>query len=191
MKKIHVLSALLIAISTPALAKEGTITPLSGPYIGVYGGYDWTDAGAADPAGWDGGVFVGFKLDALMKHMNGMGIGMNGAVEAFYGMSNADDGPLEKKNEWGVSFRPGFSVIDSMFSPTGLNPYFILGYRNTSFEAAGNSDRYNGFELGVGTELIARGNFGVRAEYAHTWYDSHNGIDPDSNDVRLGLSYHF
>lgn len=179
---------------------QTTTTGLSGPYIGVYGGYDWTDletSGGPDAEldGWEGGAFAGYKLDTLMKRMDGFGIGMNGAIEGFYGVSQSDDstvgGSLDKEDEWGVSFRPGFSVIDEITDPIGLNPYGILGYRNTKFEGPGSDERFHGFEAGIGTQLMAYGDFGIRAEYAHTWYASESGVDPDSDDVRIGVSYHF
>jgi outer membrane immunogenic protein len=180
-------------------------SPFTGPYLGVYGGYDWSEAESDTPGfepeidGWEAGVFGGFRVDGLLDRIDGVGIGMNGAVEAFYGMSNSDANiggvDVEKGNEWGVSFRPGFSFTDRLASPLGIAPYAILGYRNTEFEAfaggAGASERYDGFELGIGTELLAYGDLGVRAEYSHVWYASENGIDPDSDSVRLGLSYHF
>lgn len=196
MKKLCILSATLAFAAAPAMA-IAKATPLSGPYIGVYGGYDWTelDAPATSPDldGWDGGVFVGYKMDKFMG--SDKGIGATAAFEAFYGISNADDTvagtEFEKGDEWGVSFRPGISLFDNTAS--GINPYGILGYRNTEFEggAAIGSERYHGFELGLGTELIAMNNVGVRAEYAHTWYADENSVDPDSDDVRLGLSLHF
>jgi opacity protein-like surface antigen len=208
MKKSYLLTVFLstLSLTVPVLAAPSdklSPTPLSGIYVGGYGGYDWTSldtsTAGADINGWETGVFLGYKLDVLMDRMNNFGIGMNGAIEAFYGWSDSDDvfagGTLEKDNEWGVSFRPGFSVIDEISTPLGINPYGILGYRNTEFAGStaglSGSENYNGFELGIGTELIAFGDFGIRAEYSHVWYETKNGVDPDSDGVRLGLSYHF
>ena len=214
MKKILMCGTVVLglAVSCPAMAEPYqsggnniTLSPLSGIYVGGYGGYDWsesdlgTTAFDAEPDGWERGVFVGYKIDAILDRMNGMGLGMNGAIEAFYGWSDAEDQigalSIDKNHEWGISFRPGFSVVDHVTSPLGINPYAILGYRRTEFEAStatvSASEDYNGFELGVGTELVAYGDFGIRAEYSHTWYEEENGIDPSSDDIRVGLAYHF
>jgi Outer membrane protein beta-barrel domain len=211
MKSSHIYNAaLLLCLSaTSALAQNTyndgdaavTHTPLSGVYVGVYGGHNWseldTDFSALDsnPEGWELGGFVGYKLDALMKNMDGFGIGMNGAIEGFYGASDADDRvagvDIDKTDEWGVSFRPGFSVVEQLAEPLGVNPYAILGYRSTNFEIGNDVKQFGGFDLGVGTEFVAYGDFGIRGEYTHTWYASERGIDPDSDDVRVGISYHF
>ena len=172
-------------------------------HIGAYGGYDWSDVETTgpdfEPNGLDVGFLAGFRADAMLEKMDGLGIGLNGAIEAFYGISEADDdrgaGTVQKEDKWGVSFRPGLSFMDRIVSPLGATPYAILGYRRSEFEtsAAGFSDseNYNGFELGIGTQLLAYGDWGIRAEYAHMWYASENGVDPASNDVRVALSYHF
>lgn len=202
-------------ISTAALAATSSSSsynrtnvsdsPFTGPYVGGFGGYDWTDADTnvagfnPDIRGWEGGVFAGFRVDGLLNRMNGLGIGLNGAIEGFYGWSNSDDHiggvRVEKDNEWGVSFRPGLSFIDEAMSPVGFTPYGIIGYRNTKFDAfaggASGSERYNGLEAGVGTQLLASGHWGLRAEYSHVWYRAENGVDPDSDNVRMGLSYQF
>ena len=208
MKKI--LSGVCAALvsSTPVFAKTestASATAVNGPYIGIYGGYDWTDIDddttgtSADLNGWDGGVFVGYRLDTLLDVTKGIGIGGGAAIEAFYGISNSDDTAaginIEKEDEWGVSLRPGLSFFDGMTSGTAIAPYGILGYRNTEFKGTvggfTGSERYDGFELGIGTQLMAMGSVGLRVEYAHTWYGSEGGVDPDSDDVRLGLSMHF
>lgn len=198
-------TAALAATSTSATRENISNSPFTGPYIGGFGGYDWSDADTTTAGfkpktrGWEGGVFGGVRIDGLLNRMNGFGIGLNGAIEGFYGWSNSDGNSggvsVEKDNEWGVSFRPGLSFIDKATSPVGFVPYGILGYRNTKFEAfagaASGSERYDGFEAGIGTQLLASGHWGLRGEYAHVWYASEGGIDPDSDNVRLGLSYQF
>ncbi len=162
---------------------------LTGAYLGVYGGYGWTDAdtaaGGFDMDGADYGIFAGYKFDQLLD--NSMGI--NAAIEAFYGWSGQDDDvagvSVEKDHEWGINFRPGISISET------INPYAILGYRNTNFEAAGSDEDYSGFDLGIGTELVAWGNVGLRLDYTHTFYEEKNGLDPDEDNIRVGLAYHF
>jgi hypothetical protein len=165
-------------------------------YFGGYGGWSWTDADSGgssfDVNGNDWGVFLGYNLGALMDK----GAALQGGLEAHYGWgSNADDTvagvTLKKEREWGVDFRPGLSFIsDSM--PLGLKPYGILGYRQAQFHssATGNST-HPGFNLGVGTELLAYDNFGVRLDYSHVFYKEDDGVDPDEDDLRAGVAFHF
>lgn len=196
-------------VKTSSTTRTPEITPLSGFYLGGFGGYGWTDLETDggpdfDVNGGDYGIFAGYQLDALLDRSinNAFGLGINGALEFHYAWSDADDDATvagigveaEKDHEWGVSFRPGLSFVDQ-YSPFGAKPYGIIGYRQAEYEgsAAGFSgdETYHGFELGIGTELIAYNDFGVRLEYSHVWYGEENGVDPDENDVRLGVAYHF
>lgn len=200
--------ALTLATGSAAQAqntvnKDGTV--VSDFYVGGFGGWGWTDADYGgqtfDLNGSDWGVFAGYNLGGwLDRHMN---IGLQGGIEGHYAWSSDSDETriiagvptkIGKRHEWGVDFRPGLSFISDAM-PMGLRPYAILGYRQTEFrnEAAGlsNDSLYHGFDLGVGTELIAFNNFGVRLDYNHVFYKDNNGIDPDENDLRLGVAYHF
>jgi outer membrane immunogenic protein len=184
--------------TTPAPTYTSTVDTSStswGPYIGAYGGYGWTSADTAvgdlDVDGADYGGLIGFKVDHLLQ-----GLGITGAVEAYYGDSNAEDDlagvTIEKGQEWGVNFRPGLSFLNY---GTQINPYGIIGYRRTEFETSGGAfagdETYDGFDLGIGTEIVSWNNVGLRADYTHTWYEEKNGLDPDENNVRVGLIYHF
>jgi outer membrane immunogenic protein len=188
----------------PAMAKDYVDRTFTGPYMGVYGGYGWQDgdidgAGDVELDGGDYGVYAGFKADTLLDNtVNQLGLGLTGAVEIYYGWSDSDQTigalSLEKNHEYGISFRPGLSIIDDL-SPVDVNPYGILGYKRAEFEAtipgASGDETYDGFELGIGTEVVAYDNVGVRIEYAHTWYGEEDGIDIDEDTVRLGLGYNF
>jgi opacity protein-like surface antigen len=170
---------------------ETGVSPLTGFYAGAYGGYSWSDldsdvAGAdADVDGWDYGLFAGYKMDQLLQGM----MGINGALEAFYGWSNADDTvagvDFEKNHEWGINFRPGISISET------INPYGIIGYRHADFDTGADNEGFNGLDLGLGTGLVAMGNWGARLDYTHTFYKENDGVDPDEDDIRLGLAYHF
>ena len=83
----------------------------------------------------------------------------------------------------------------SEVTPLNINPYGILGYRRAEFEAstggASADEDFDGFELGIGTELVAYENVGIRAEYSYTWYSEEDNIDPSEHNMRIGAAYHF
>ncbi len=204
MKKL-LLSTALLSIASPALANDyNSLSPLSGFYVGGFAGY--TDVDVDGPGGTDFdldgkdyGLFAGYQADALLdKTINRMGLGLNGAIEFDYAWSNADKNigaaNVEKDSEWGINFRPGLSFL-SETTPLGLNPYGIVGYRRASFDGSSGGfsadEHFDGFELGVGTELVAYGDYGVRLDYSHVWYEENNGFDPSENNIRAGLAYHF
>ena len=197
-KKLILTSALVLAMQAPAMAQDyndGYDDPMTGLYLGASGGYSWIDADTPtagtelDLDGSEFGVFVGYKLDQWLQNS----VGITGAVEAHYEWSIADDAEgtvgFEKDNSWGVQFRPGISVFES------INPYGIIGYKRAEFDAttAGGttSEDFDGFELGIGTELVAYGDVGFRVDYTHTWYGEEAGFDPDEHAVKAGISYHF
>lgn len=202
------LSAAILAVAGAASSaqaqtstySENTISPLSGVYVGGFGGYSWneTDTAAGDLSvdGADYGVFIGYQLDTLLDRT--LGLGINGALEAHYAWSDADDTiggvTVEKDSEWGVSFRPGLSFVDA-YMPLGIKPYGIIGYKRANFEASAGGvstdENFDGFELGFGTEFIAYNDFGVRLDYSHTFYEDKSGFDPSGDDLRLGVAYHF
>ena len=201
---------LLMAASAVALCGVGSAqaqeenffgTDVS-PYVGVYGGYGWSDAEEdtldvdADLKGGDYGLYAGVSIDGILDQtVNRVGLGLSGRLEGHYGWSGQDDelggADIEKENEWGISFKPGLSVIDEII-PVAAAPYAILGYRRTEYEVDGLGDEdYSGFELGVGAELLAYDRATVRLEYTHVFYNEKDDIDIDEDNIRLGLGYSF
>ena len=196
MKKLMLGAAVAVALfgATQAQAQGDYIerTELS-PYVGVYGGYGWSDAdgGGGTPDGADYGVFAGIDGDAILNPtINRLGLGISGAIEAHYGLSSQDDGDSEKEQEWGVNFRPGLSFLNNDYI-VEVAPYGILGYRGAVYEVNGDDETFHGFELGIGTEVVAFDNASVRLDYTHVFYGEENDIDPDEDNIRLGLGYKF
>lgn len=222
-QSLLLLASALVLGAGPALAADGydskrvgdstvTSTPLTGAYVGAQAGYGWRDADNnagfdADMDGGDYGVFAGYKVDALLDQtINRTGLGLNGAVEVHYNWSDGDDsqtigavtGTAEKNHEYGISFRPGISVLSGL-TPWTANPYGIIGWKRAEFEGSATTagvttsskDTYDGFELGIGTEVLAFNDVGLRLDYAHTWYEEKNGFEPDEDTLRVGLAYHF
>ena len=205
-----VLAAAFYATGAHAQSQEpyvkGEVSPLSGMYVGAYGGYGWSDvdfSAGPDPDvnGFDYGGFVGYSLDTLLDRTLGLGINMS--IEGYIGASEADDDETiagigvdyEKNWEWGVTLRPGLSFVDS-YMPLGLKPYGIVGYRRAEYEVSADGigsteEKYNGFELGFGSEVIAYQDFGVRVDYSHVFYGDKDGVDIDEDNIRLGVAYHF
>jgi len=193
------LGHILPAHAASAYQDEQSDSALSGFYFGGYGGYSWSDVDLSpgpsfDVNGGDYGLFAGYQFG----HFFDRSLGMTAAIEFNYGWSDADDSAggtdANKNQEWGVSFRPGFAFVDK-YAPFGLKPYGIFGYRRAEFSVdtpVGSGDEdFNGFELGIGTELLAYQQFGVRLDYSHVFYSEHGDVDPDEDDIRLGLAYHF
>jgi len=196
MKKYLLIAASFVAFAPAAHAADAVPSANAFFYAGVEGGLDRTNvdttAGSDDITGGDYGLFAGYKMNDVMQN----GMGLNAAVEVHYDWSNADDDFLgiagvtvEKQNEWGIDVRPGYAVSD-MF-----NPYGILGYERMELKgnagAFSGTESYNGFVLGAGAEFTPWNNIGIRLDYTHTWYGEKNDVDPDENEVKLGVGYHF
>lgn len=207
MKKLLFGTVAILSVSTVHGARAENVYDNDtsiGPYVGVYGGYGWTDADtnagvSVSPDGGDYGIYGGVQVDQLLDStVNRTGLGLTGAVELHYGWSGADDNVggvnFEKDNEFGVSFRPGLSFLNNN-AVLDINPYGIIGYRRTEYEASvgglSADDEYDGFELGIGTQLLAYEDVGVRLDYTHVWYGEENGFDPDEDNLRIGVGYHF
>jgi len=207
MKKIFFIFVLFISsLGFTSLVKAEDFKPKI--YLGLYGGYSFTEGVAsadAEPSGLDYGGFAGLKFEDPISDDLAFTLGIEFSAG---GASVEDDGAqiilganvsstFEKNYEYGASVRPGLS-----FKPSAsfvINPYAILGYRRTEYDitasaggaSASVSQEYDGFELGLGTNLLTYNNFDLRFEYSHTFYDEEGTFSPDEDSFRFGLVYHF
>ncbi len=199
MKKLLLTSAALIGLTTSGAMAQDTYynngdrtqTYTASPYVGAYGGYGWSEDGDIDMNGGQYGVFVGMQADRLLDStINRTGLALSGALEAHYGWNNADDDGFSRDHEWGVSFRPGLNIISNTFDLQTV-PYAIIGYKRANIDTPSGDNNHDGFELGLGTELVAWDQAMVRLEYSHTFFEEKGGIDPDDDSIRLGVGYRF
>jgi opacity protein-like surface antigen len=192
-KALYIATTLLL-IPGLTLAQSDKLSP----YIGIYGGYGelHTFSNALNREvfsdGMELGAFAGLKVNKLF----GDNSIFNFAVEVNAGTSGVDGGvngiSFEKKHDLGLSFRPGFTIKPT--SSITLSPYAILGYRRAKFSSTGTTtseETFNGFELGLGTNLLNFDNWGVRFEYSRTFYQEDRGVDVDEDAFRLGMGYYF
>ena len=150
MKKFLLIGTALIALSaaTPAHADSTTETttttsssydsysrahpsdsPLSGLYVGIYGGYDWSDADITganpDIDGFDGGVFLGYRLDHLWDSAGTLLASAPSNAESASGWQTV---PLAAP----VVLTPGATYTAAYYSTTGgyaVTPGELTGVR--------------------------------------------------------------
>ncbi len=103
------------------------------------------------------------------------------------------------RTSWGVSLLPGIKLNDQSLL------YGRIGYVRTYLKSvekgvisgsATDTDWENGADLGIGLETLLMGNFSLRAEYNHIFYNAFTTplstrISPANNQFVLGLIYHF
>lgn len=189
-------TALACAVSQAQAASER----MTGFYAGGYGGYGWTDADLAGPDGdvygGDYGILAGVEIGDFINKT--AGTGFSAALQMHYGWSNASDTvgttTIDKNHEWGVSFRPGLAFLSDT-DEMGLKSYGILGWRraeyNVTTAGASTENDFDGFDLGLGAEVMMNRNVGLRAEYTHVFYEQIGGMDPDEDNLRAGVAFHF
>ncbi len=194
------LSLTALALSSTAQAAEPHDV-----YAGITGGYSMTNADATltgflpfdvEPKGWDAGLVIGYRH--IMPNKVFLGI------EGEYVWSNADDNlagvlEYEKKNSYGIYFKPGYQVTDK------LDVFGTLGYRWNEYEATvvgfgSDEDTLGGWTLGAGAEWHFTPMIGVSAEYQYVGlekksYDYGGGTtlnyDGNENVIKTALKFHF
>jgi outer membrane immunogenic protein len=191
-RKIAVSVAL--ALGLPLAGAAHAATPFTGPYIGGQLGYSVYDltlsAGGSSIEGFsgsgaEGGVFGGWGMKFSPVTYGG--------IEAEYNWSGAEhttDGfKIEDGDNWGISARLGWLPANNVML------YGRMGWQRATLDYAGIEEDHDGARVGLGVEVAMTGNWLMRMDYAHTFYDDVTvdgaNSEPDNDVFRVGISYQF
>ncbi|HMA11723.1 MAG TPA: porin family protein, partial [Steroidobacteraceae bacterium] len=100
---------------------------------------------------------------------------------------------IQDKDNYGISGRLGWLPSNNVML------YGRLGWQRTTLEysAPGFSDEqdHDGMRVGLGAEVAMTGNWLMRADYAHTFYDDVTILgtkyEPDNDVFRVGVAFQF
>jgi outer membrane immunogenic protein len=173
-----------------------------GAYIGVNGGYGWSNAGPTEPDGGFGGGQIGYnwKRDRIVLGLEGdiQGGDISGAAYTVGGDTAHTD------TNWFATVRGRLGVASGpwlLYATGGLavadvdNRVNLVG--SPSFH---DSDTLTGYAVGGGLEWKFAQNWSAKAEYLYlglgdsTLRNSDGDtfkINNDVQTVRVGLNYHF
>lgn len=210
-------SVIALAAGLPFFAGVAVAaTPFSGPYVGAQVGYSVYDSvgtfaepggsltlDGASARGADGGVYGGWGMKLSPTTYAGIEAEYNwsGAEHTTTASSGGTVSTLsyKDKDNYGISARLGWLPSSNVML------YGRAGWQRVSMDytagVAGlgsstiNKD-HDGFRLGVGTEVAMSGNWLMRLDYNHTWYQKETlepGVEaePDNDVFRIGVAYQF
>jgi outer membrane immunogenic protein len=190
--------AIVESAPEPPLPPAQTNLLWSGPYIGIYGGYNWMSASVnpgPDIDGIDGltaGGYAGFNFE-----LDG---GWVAGVEAMGGFSDGENtfNDITVEQNWDAALRARFGYA---FGSTLA--YGLAGYGMTSAEATedGGSDSQThlGWTIGAGLETQLLDNVTGRIEYNYSKYGeqeydlgaNNRDISLDNQAVKVGVGLKF
>ncbi len=190
--------------AAPAAVEEVQVWSWSGPYVGVHGGYGWSDSsfdvsatGTFD-ADLDGGLlgaFVGYNHQLS----NNVVVGIEADVEHNWNDDSFGGGAAEAQTEWqgSVRARLGYAFDRTLVYATG-------GWAGARAEidvvgTGSEEEMLNGYTVGAGVEHAFTDNMFARVEYRYTDFSEKTfdyGVgtidaDIDQHAIRVGLGVKF
>jgi outer membrane immunogenic protein len=189
----------------PALAP---VTNWSGFYVGVMGGYAWSDqvsvagisTSSSDLKGGFGGGTIGYNWQVGPSWLFGLEVDAAGADIKFSDSDGLGTGGRDKINALGsVTGRVGYAVNSALFYVKGgyawANNELSLTDRGVTLS---DSKLNSGYTVGGGLEYLFAPSWSAKVEYMYADFghqDYFNGMVPDLgatvHTVKGGINYHF
>jgi outer membrane immunogenic protein len=194
-----------IARPEPVPVVPDDVSPFSwtGLYVGVHGGYGWSDIywpGSVSHSGegWLAGGQIGFNLQA-----GRLVYGIEADISSAWIDGESGNGCCSHSIDWlySVRGRAGLTSYDGrwLFYATGGVAWADVEYRSAGF--GGHSDTHFGWVAGAGIERALTPSLTARAEYLYYDFDSATApagalggaadLDPSMHTVRFGLNFKF
>jgi len=168
----------------------------TGFYVGVHGGYGWSDSQGLDLKGGFGGGQAGYNYQ-----INNFVWGIEGDI-AGADISETDTfGPLSVKVSFDTlaSLRGRFGVAygNALFYGTAGAGWGHFKVSASAFGfSASDSVTLSGWTVGAGIEYAFLPNWSAKVEYLHYGFGSENFVgiptgDLDVNTIKAGINYRF
>jgi outer membrane immunogenic protein len=189
----------------PALAP---VTNWSGFYVGVMGGYAWSDqvsvsgisTSSSDLKGGFGGGTIGYNWQVGPSWLFGLEVDAAGADIKFSDSDGLGSGGRDKINALGsVTGRVGYAVNSALFYVKGGYAWANNELSLTDGGVTRSDSKLNsGYTVGGGLEYMFAPAWSAKVEYMYADFghqDYFNGIVSDLgatvHTVKGGINYHF
>lgn len=170
----------------------------TGVYLGVQGGYSWTDISAlGETVDFNGGL-VGAHVGANWQS-GAFVLGLEGDIE--HAWNDVTRGITTVGTDWQGSLRvrAGYALDRTLIYATGglAVIHATIDVNDPILGALDATDTLTGYTVGGGVEHAFADNWTGRVEYRYADFGSNNlfdlgdSADVDQHAVRVGLSYKF
>jgi outer membrane immunogenic protein len=188
MKKLMLVGAALVALSSPALAKS----EFQGPYVGVQAGWNHDVAIASKKDAVIGGVFAGYDQEVAPNIILGAEGGFSLAASDRIGPAGTNAATIDPDYSFDLSARAGYVVGEKNLV------YVRGGYANTRAEVTSTvanvttsgKKTFDGWFVGGGVERKLTDNISARVEYRFNDFDANN-TKYQRHQALVGVAYRF
>lgn len=193
-----------VVVEEPVVPDVAPVFSWTGGYVGVHGGYAWTDGELTDGVDSINDDFNGGLLGVHAGYNHDFGNNFVGGIEVdIEHVWNENDYTIlgtafEVGTDWQGSarLRAGYAIDRTLLFVTG-GVAFANGFVEVPATGFDESEMFTGWTAGAGVEHAFTDNWTGRLEYRYADFgseelaDSGAEFDLEQHTVRVGISYKF